>query len=30
VRAAKRLLLRFGGMPYEQLEAKSARFTIGF
>jgi len=29
-RAAKRLLLRFGGMPYDQLEAKSARFVISY
>jgi hypothetical protein len=27
-RAAKRLLLRFGGLPYEELEAKSERFEV--
>lgn len=28
-RAARRLLLRFGGLPFEELEARSARFVVG-
>jgi hypothetical protein len=28
-RAARRLLLRFGGLPFEELEARSSRFVVG-
>ena len=28
-RAARRLLLRFGGLPFEELEARSTRFVVG-
>ena len=28
-RTTRRLLLRFGGLPYQELEAKSARFQVG-
>lgn len=28
-RAARRLLLRFGGLPFEELEARSVRFVVG-
>jgi len=28
-RAARRLLLRFGGLPFEELEARSVRFIVG-
>lgn len=28
-RAARRILLRFGGLPVEQLEARSRRFVVG-
>ncbi len=28
-RAARRLLLRFGGLPFEELEARSPRFVVG-
>jgi len=28
-RAARRLLLRFGGLPFEELEARSNRFVVG-
>jgi len=28
-RAARRLLLRFGGLPFEELEARSVRFMVG-
>ena len=28
-RAARRMLLRFGGLPFEELEARSARFVVG-
>ena len=28
-RAARRLLLRFGGLPFEELEARTSRFEVG-
>jgi hypothetical protein len=28
-RAARRILLRFGGLPYDQLEGRSRRFQVG-
>lgn len=28
-RAARRMLLRFGGLPFEELEARSVRFVVG-